>query len=243
MKEEKINIHLLGLASLCSSKKGVRHYLNGVYAKPLDSGGAVIIATDGHRCVFYYDEHAFLEDEINISNDIFDGKEFFNESKKAPTTALDSLIIKRGSDGVINSYDDATGRKWKLKNIDGPFPNTEGLFNGPNHLKPEISNKGFTGSFSINSKYMKEINALIPKKPKIDTNGIKREDSETFTVVPGPTPNQAISFYNASYEFLVLIMPMKIDTTVEKYQNSLPIWAVEFLGYDVINACSELIDD
>ena len=67
MKEENINIHLLGLASICSAKKNdVRFYLRGVCIKPIDTDGVAIIGTDWHRFVFYFDPERFVEDEIII---------------------------------------------------------------------------------------------------------------------------------------------------------------------------------
>ena len=225
MKEENINIHLLGLASICSAKNNdVRFYLKGVCIKPIDTGGVAIIATDGHRCVFYFDPEGFVEDEIIISTLEEDGIDFFRQARKAPKVFdREPLVLTRETaTGVLETYNDTTGQRFTLMAIDGNFPDTNGLFNGLNHLVPEMSNKDFTGSFSISSTYLKDLKGLIPKSKTMP----KKLDG--FTVVCGPTPEKAITFYNVDYKFIVMIMPLKAEK--EKI-SQLPDWAVDMLGY------------
>ena len=223
MKEENINIHLLGLASICAAKNDVRFYLKGVCIKPIDTGGVAIIATDGHRCVFYFDAEGFVEDEIIISTTEGDGKDFFREAKKAPKLFdREPLVVMHDKDGWLNTFNKTTGQRFTLRAIDGNFPNTNGLFNGLNHLVPEMSNKDFTGSFSISSTYLKDLKGLIPKSKTMS----KKLDG--FAVIPGPTPEKAVTFYNVDYKFIVMIMPLKAEK--EKI-TQLPDWAVDMLGY------------
>ena len=224
MKEENINIHLLGLASICSAKNNdVRFYLKGVCIKPIDTGGVAIIATDGHRCVFYFDPEGFVEDEIIISTLEEDGIDFFRQARKAPKLFdREPLVVMHDKDGWLNTFNKTTGQRFTLKAIDGNFPDTNGLFNGLNHLVPEMSNKDFTGSFSISSAYLKDLKGLIPKSKTMP----KKLDG--FTVVPGPTPEKAVTFYNVDYKFIVMIMPLKAEK--EKI-SQLPDWAVDMLGY------------
>lgn len=43
----------------------VRYYLNGINIRPLDAGGVMVTATDGHRFVIVRDTNGFAEREIN----------------------------------------------------------------------------------------------------------------------------------------------------------------------------------
>ena len=85
-----------------------------------------------------------------------------------------------------------------------------------------MSNKDFTGSFSISSTYLKDLKGLIPKSKTMP----KKLDG--FTVVPGPTPEKAVTFYNVDYKFIVMIMPLNVE---KEKVSQLPDWAVDMLGY------------
>ncbi len=49
------------------AQQDIRYYLNGINIRPLDNGGAMIIATDGHRYIVARDPHGFVEREVIVS--------------------------------------------------------------------------------------------------------------------------------------------------------------------------------
>ena len=49
-----------------------------------------------------------------------------------------------------------------------------------------------------------------------------------FAVIPGPTPEKAVTFYNVDYKFIVMIMPLNVE---KEKVSQLPDWAVDMLGY------------
>jgi hypothetical protein len=49
------------------AKKDIRYYLNGANIRPLDAGGVMVVATDGHRYVIVRDPEGFAEQEIIVA--------------------------------------------------------------------------------------------------------------------------------------------------------------------------------
>lgn len=45
----------------------IRFYLNGINIRPLEDGGAMIVATDGHRYIVVRDPHGYVEQEVIVS--------------------------------------------------------------------------------------------------------------------------------------------------------------------------------
>ena len=54
-----INASLFYAASSIASKQDWREYLNGVFITPANQGGINIIATDGHRLIYLWDQKGF----------------------------------------------------------------------------------------------------------------------------------------------------------------------------------------
>ena len=66
----------------------VRYYLCGANIRPLDDGGAMICATDGHRFIVVRDPNGFIEEEV--IEDIEDLEEIDNLEESAEGAEADA---------------------------------------------------------------------------------------------------------------------------------------------------------
>ena len=62
----RVNADLFKLVHAAISKEETRYYLNGVFIEPHPVGGAVLVATDGHRMLVAHDEKG----EVSGSGDL-----------------------------------------------------------------------------------------------------------------------------------------------------------------------------
>ncbi len=56
-----VDFDLFRRAMTCASREETRHYLQGVCIEPHKDGGALLVATDGHRLICLRDPHAVVE--------------------------------------------------------------------------------------------------------------------------------------------------------------------------------------
>lgn len=72
---EKPDVHMIVRISAVAVKlvfpfaavEDIRFYLNGINIRPLDDGGAMITATDGHRYIVVRDPRGYVEKEVIVS--------------------------------------------------------------------------------------------------------------------------------------------------------------------------------
>ncbi len=100
--------------------KDIRYYLCGINLRPLEAGGAMLAATDGHRFIVVRDADAFVEKEITVRVHK-DALKHMNE----PTKTLNVL-----SNGDLKILDE-NGIEVFLQPgnciIDGDFPRIENV--------------------------------------------------------------------------------------------------------------------
>jgi hypothetical protein len=63
----RVNAMAIKVAYPFVAKNDIRYYLNGINIRPLESGGVMIVATDGHRYVVIHDAHGFAEKELIVA--------------------------------------------------------------------------------------------------------------------------------------------------------------------------------
>lgn len=56
-----VSADLFRRAMMAQSTEETRYYLNGVHIEPCPEGGALLVATDGHRLLVFRDEHGYVE--------------------------------------------------------------------------------------------------------------------------------------------------------------------------------------
>lgn len=49
------------------AKTDIRYYLNGIHIEPAEGGGAILVATDGHRMLIIKDKDAMCESEVTFN--------------------------------------------------------------------------------------------------------------------------------------------------------------------------------
>jgi DNA polymerase III sliding clamp (beta) subunit (PCNA family) len=57
----KLDAHLVAAVAQFKATTDIRYYLNGVYVEPIPSGGALIIATNGHALCMWKDTDGMVE--------------------------------------------------------------------------------------------------------------------------------------------------------------------------------------
>lgn len=128
----KIDGQLFRAASVCVSKEETRYYLCGVYVQPHVDGGALLIATDGHRMFVARDPNAVCTKSAIVSLD-----------KEAHLSLARALKVGDVSISITNegiaSFATYLGAKSTF--IDGTFPDW------PRVLRPilELAKKRFHG--------------------------------------------------------------------------------------------------
>ncbi|WP_339862316.1 hypothetical protein [Paremcibacter congregatus] len=129
MTELNVNAEYLRLAALFSSTDPTRYNLHGVNIEPHPDGGALMVASDGHRLGIFYDRIGEAERSINLRLD----KPTKSFLKKATTAVLqdDRLVLKDVTGEIFIQPGDFE--------IDGRFPNWRGILPKPAPACPVFS--------------------------------------------------------------------------------------------------------
>lgn len=201
----KLNLNSILVAAICEfkAKNDIRHYLTGVYVEPLLSGGAVIVATNGHAMGLWRDPSAIIERPAILRI----GKQLREACKEVDDGRLElidgRLVITNGQKTECyvqpNCEKDGETAKWE---IEAKYPDWKIVF-------PDECQTGPTGMFSTG--YLK----LAHKAMKIATGnefaGITLRQSDE---------NKSIFVYSDFLpDFAAVIMPMRDDS-----KNKYPAW-------------------
>lgn len=223
MKEkiETLNQQLVSLATQFTAKKDDhRWYLHGVYAEPNKTGGATIIATNGHRIVIYFDADGYLEEPVLVRPDAT----FIREGKK-PNDLNRCLVIREEKDIFLKMSNGYTSDS-DINNLKGAYPDVanSGLFDTFLIWTDKGQLEDPTGAFAVDSLYLKDLEAMVPKTT---VHGKASKPGRALFEVISGAPEQAITFYNRAHEILILIMPVKDAGAIDR-----PDWLSSFLGMD-----------
>ena len=128
-----ISAGMFGSAASIAPRNDWRDYLNGIYIKSSVHGGINIIATDGHRMIYFWDQagSSSCEDIILPKNELM---ELIKLSKKS--TNKDKIIKVRSSGKIIKASLNKSSFKFNLTDSKYPKVNNvvQNVPTNPNRL-------------------------------------------------------------------------------------------------------------
>lgn len=204
----KLNLKSRLVAAICEfkAKNDIRYYLNGIYVEPLPTGGAVIVATNGHAMGVWRDTSATVERPaiLRIGKQL---REACTETKEGRLALIDDRLTvtsELGTECYVqpNSVNADSAFGWEIK---AKYPDWK-------IIVPDECQTGPIGMF--NSGYVK----LVHKALKIAVDdkfaGItlrQADESKSIFVTCINHPN-----------FAAIIMPMRSEG-----KESYPAWITE----------------
>lgn len=99
-----VSADLFRRASVAVSTEETRYYLNGVAVQPCDQGGALLVATDGHRLLAIRDPHAHVVGSgiVSLSKALAAAVGRKPKSQKGSSTPQRFLAVKASKAAVID---------------------------------------------------------------------------------------------------------------------------------------------
>lgn len=134
------------------SKEETRYYLNGFWVQPHKSGGAIVVATDGHTMVACYDRFGKVDVPgiIQLSKTTLAAcKRGKNETRRVLRVEADTVSIYRNWDEEQNKGVMVAAEEGVV--IDGDFPDWRKVI-------PALPQK--YGAASINGSYLRRFEKL-----------------------------------------------------------------------------------
>lgn len=115
----EVDAILFRAVSECRSYEETRWYLNGVYVQPHPDGGALLVATDGHRLLCAYDRAAKVKQPriVHVEPKAIDAKALVAISKAMPGERA-KLTVDDAGILTLGTY-----RSLRTSFVDGTFPN------------------------------------------------------------------------------------------------------------------------
>lgn len=151
------------------AQQDIRYYLNGINIRPLDDGGAMIVATDGHRYIVARDPHGFVEKEVivSVSKDAM-------KHTNSPKHTLD--VMSNGSAMISGEVAQALFIQPGNSLIEGAFPRIERVASVTGYKE------GISGA--VNPKYLADA-LLIGKSFGGSIRFFTRDSDSPLTFVLG----------------------------------------------------------
>lgn len=197
---------LFRAAAECQSTEETRYYLNGVYIQPHPNGGALLVATDGHRLFVAHDVGGTCDKAAIVAIDkaVFTKKTLQFENNEAPRISVND-------DGIASV---GTYRSVKSAVIDGVFPDYRAA------LKPilAMAKKKQFAPASFNQIYL----AAFGKIGSMLLEGYK---GTSICVSSFTASDPALVRFNGINHAFGVLMPMRGDTISE-----LPAFMKPILG-------------
>ena len=205
----KLNLNARLVAAICEfkAKNDIRYYLNGVYVEPLESGGAVIVATNGHCMGIWRDTAAIVERAaiLRIGKQL---REACRETDDGHLELIDGrLAVTNGKKTEYhvqpNGEKDGEVMPWEIESA--KYPNWKAVF-------PVECQTGPMGMF--NAGYLKLVNKALKIVTGTDFSGITLRQSDE---------NKSI-FVSCGFlpDFAAIIMSMRDDRKI-----NYPAWLAE----------------
>lgn len=204
----KLNLNARLVAAICEfkAKNDIRYYLNGIYVEPLPSGGAVIVATNGHAMGVWRDPSAVVERTaiLRIGKLL---REACKEADEARLELIDGrLAVTTKQNTEYHVQPNAEKGEVIPWEIQGTYPDWKTVI-------PDECQTGSMGMFSAG--YVK----LVHKALKIATG------NEFVGVTLRQSDEKKSIFVSCGFlpDFAAIIMPMRDDS-----ENSYPAWLSDF---------------
>jgi len=186
-----INSRLVAAVAQFRAKQDIRYYLCGVYVEPIPTGGALIVATNGHALGLWRDKTATVERAAILRTDPELVAACANKDAKILQIIDDRLTVvdKKGFELFVQPKRE----KWELE---GTYPNWRRVI-------PETGEE-----LKLFDALNPNLVSTVEQALKIGTNGA-RFSGITFNQ---PAANGAIlvtSNSQAAQDFLAVIMPLR----------------------------------
>jgi hypothetical protein len=209
----RVRADLLALAYGFVSREEARYYLNGVNIHAHADGGAILVATDGHRLAAFYDESAYLGTVPNPGELIITlPAPFLKEcaNKREDRWAFIDLEKKQAALGKLCATDWPTGADCVALApnvlIDGTFPDWRRII----PPMPDAETR-FPPEIGFNPK-------LIGTFDKVTNGGALQLYATQGSGAP------VLLRAPACPEFFGLIMPMRRPSAEDGYSSDFPAW-------------------
>lgn len=156
-KERSISVsaRMFDAAAICASNDPCRYYINGVYVRPHPEGGALLVATDGHRLVAIRDEAGECSEPTIVGT----GDKAFRRALKS-VKGDEPLILK--GDGIPAIPGVFLGGESVV--IDGSFPQWERTLANP---LDNIKAKKPYGPATFDSRYLADFDKVGQRIRKV----------------------------------------------------------------------------
>jgi hypothetical protein len=182
------------------AKQDVRYYLNGMFITP-HNGGALLVATDGHRLAVCESPLAKTDADhiLNLSG------EFAKALPKLAKGVSKRLTIEDANAHiVIRSELEEHAVKPGKPFIDGKFPEWRRALPNAEELEP-----GLIGA--LDARYLEDLRLVIPEGQRAPIMFWHRKEA--------PAEHASVFRFGGVPEFLVAIMPIRAE-----YPTTWPDW-------------------
>ena len=184
-----INAGMFSAAACIAPRCDIRDYLNGIYIKRSVHGGINIIATDGHRIIYFWDQigSSSCDDIILPKNELM---ELIKLSKKSINK--DKTIKIRSSGKAFKASLNASSFKFNL--IDHKYPSVAGV------VENVPTNPNTYHSLLYSAQYILDLKHLFYNKETINMRKVGIHIGEDG------------HFFAATKNGFYLVMPIRGDT-------------------------------
>lgn len=156
-----INASLFYAASSIASKQDWREYLNGIFITPANQGGINIIATDGHRLIYLWDQKGFSSCK-DILLPFRELRELVKLSR-SPKNRNEIIKIKSSRTKLIALL---KNKSFKFNFFDGTYPSIRNLVQSL-PMKPIMG-----GSTLYSSKYISDYKYILENRRSSKKNNV-----------------------------------------------------------------------
>ena len=167
----EFNAGMFGNAMFIAPNNDFRIYLNGVFIKPCSFGGVNIIATDGHRLIYFYDELGSCSLNEGMIIPKIELKKFISFSRKAQNREKKIIVKSRISKKRIRkthsiSLDNKARDTYLFNPIDANFPDANRII-----TSQKVDNEK-NNSILYNAKYVLDFKYLFVNRRNTEKHQI-----------------------------------------------------------------------
>lgn len=209
----KVNRKYFAAINLFSAVKDIRYYLNSVYIETHPEGGAILVATDGHRMGIIHDPDGYTEKPI-IVGEI--SKQLISACKKKSLIDLDLFVGERGcvvgpsieKGEEMDPFGQMVSHMSRIQLIDAKYPDWRKVL-----PKKEGREQRFP---ALNPKYL----AALHEAAEILVPGKRGSALELFSSGRDTGVVARINSFEIDQRFVGIIMPTHTDSP----KSILPEW-------------------
>lgn len=183
------------------STQDIRYYLNGVLVEKVETGGCILVATNGHILVAMHSPGAFIDQTriLTVSDGLSDAMRKVDDIQRTVEVA--------GAKGRVTLY--ARGQEVFIQPrepfIDGKFPDWRKVVPATENLEPGLA-------AAISSEYLATLKRAIPRSQQRNSLSFWHQKTD-------PKNSAIVVRYEANHSLVAVVMPMQL-----KHDWTWPSW-------------------